>query len=158
MEHLRSENSSLKTDIQAMQMAVSNYSTQVEKLKKYEILVMSLTKIFAKIKQKFFFSALIILYKINTINFCHVNNNRYQIVASIGLGGFSEVYHCIMHGAKDSAALISKEVKIKGSKSYAIKKVDLSKLDPENLAQVMNEIELLKKLQATGKVIQLYDQ
>jgi serine/threonine protein kinase len=72
-----------------------------------------------------------------------VNNKKYQLVAKIGQGGFSEVYHCT--GFREA-------------KSYAIKKVDLSKLDPDNISQVMNEIEVLRKLQSTNKVIQLFDQ
>lgn len=67
----------------------------------------------------------------------------YQIVNKIGQGGFSQVYHCISY---------------KDPKSYALKKVNLNDLDAENLKLVMNEIDLLKKLQSTNKVIQLYDQ
>jgi serine/threonine protein kinase len=81
---------------------------------------------------------------IKEIDLISVNNKRYQLVSKIGQGGFSEVYHCISFKKNES-------------KSYAIKKVDLSKLDQENISQVMNEIELLKKLQATNKVIQLFD-
>jgi hypothetical protein len=41
--------------------------------------------------------------------------------------------------------------------SYALKKVDLKDLDQENTKLVMNEIDLLKKLQSTDKVVKLYD-
>ena len=79
---------------------------------------------------------------VKDIDFCQVNNKLYQMVGKIGQGGFSEVYHCIA---------------FKESKSYAIKKTDLSKLDQENVSQLMNEIELIKRLQNTNKVIQLFD-
>ncbi|CAF0703115.1 unnamed protein product [Brachionus calyciflorus] len=74
--------------------------------------------------------------------FIEINKELYQIVNKIGQGGFSEVYHCISH---------------KEHKSYAMKKVNLADLDQENLKLITNEIDLLKKLQNTGKVIQLYD-
>jgi serine/threonine protein kinase len=60
----------------------------------------------------------------------------------VGEGGFSEVFHCIF---------------LKESKSYALKKVNLDQLGAESLEFIMNEIELLKKLQSTNKVIQLID-
>lgn len=64
----------------------------------------------------------------------------YNKVARIGKGGFSEVYHCIS---------------LKESKSVALKKVKLDDVSDDKL--VMNEIELLRKLQDTNKVIKLYD-
>ena len=69
-----------------------------------------------------------------------VNKELYALVTKIGKGGFSEVYHCIS---------------LKDTKSVAMKKVKLNDQDDEKL--VMNEIELLKKLQDTNKVIKLYD-
>lgn len=38
-----------------------------------------------------------------------------------------------------------------------MKKVKLSEIDEESIDLVMNEINLLKKLQDTGKVIRLYE-
>lgn len=66
----------------------------------------------------------------------------YQIVNKIGQGGFSEVYQCIS---------------FKEKKSYAMKKVKLSNIDKETIDLVMNEINLLKKLQNSDKVIRLYE-
>ena len=62
------------------------------------------------------------------------------MVSKIGKGGFSEVYHCIS---------------LKDTKSVAMKKVKIDDVSDEKL--VLNEIELLKKLQDTNKVIKLYD-
>ncbi len=66
----------------------------------------------------------------------------YQLIQRIGQGGFSEVFHCIS---------------LNHQKSYALKKVNLSDLDEQNTKLVMNEVELLKKLQTTSKVVQLID-
>lgn len=71
-----------------------------------------------------------------------MNNKLYQVVKQIGHGGFSEVYQCIP---------------FRESINYAVKKVNLSSLDAESMSLVMNEIELLKKLQVTDKVIKLID-
>jgi serine/threonine protein kinase len=79
------------------------------------------------------------------VDLIQVNKKLYQLVSRIGQGGFSEVYHCISF-LKDSA-----------KKSYALKKVNLNNLDAQNKDLVMNEIELLKKLQSSNKVIDLID-
>lgn len=78
------------------------------------------------------------------VDLIQVNKKLYQLVSRIGQGGFSEVYHCISF--KESA-----------KKSYALKKVNLNNLDAQNKDLVMNEIELLKKLQSSNKVIDLID-
>ena len=71
-----------------------------------------------------------------------VNKKTYQLLNRIGEGGFSEVFQCIS---------------LKDRKNYALKRVDLTRLDTENIDSIMNEIELLKKLQTTSKVVQLID-
>lgn len=67
----------------------------------------------------------------------------YQLARRIGKGGFSEVYHCISND---------------DYRSYALKKCDLKDMDEENTKLVLNEIELLKKLQATDRVVKLFEQ
>jgi hypothetical protein len=52
------------------------------------------------------------------------------------------VFHCISYNHQ---------------KSFALKKVNLSGLDEQNTKLVMNEVDLLKKLQTTSKVVQLVD-
>lgn len=66
----------------------------------------------------------------------------YQTITTIGKGGFSEVYHCVC---------------LKEAKNYAMKKVFLKDLDSDSIKLVMNEIDLLKKLQSTNKVVHLID-
>ncbi len=66
----------------------------------------------------------------------------YQVIQRIGQGGFSDVFHCISYNHQ---------------KSFALKKVNLSELDEQNTKLIMNEVELLKKLQTTSKVVQLVD-
>lgn len=79
---------------------------------------------------------------VKSYTYVEVNTKLYQVVNKIGQGGFSEVFHCIS---------------FKEHKHYAMKRVNLAELDSENINLVMNEIELLKKLQNTEKVVQLYD-
>lgn len=74
------------------------------------------------------------------MKFYEINSRLYQIVSKIGQGGFSEVYHCISFHE---------------SKSYALKKVQIN--DTQSYELNINEIELLKRLQTTQKVVQLYD-
>ena len=76
------------------------------------------------------------------MNLIDINQKTYQLLSRIGEGGFSEVYHCIS---------------LKERKNFALKRVDLTRLDTENIDSIMNEIELLKKLQSTNKVVQLVD-
>ena len=76
------------------------------------------------------------------VDVCEVNKKLYQLVSKIGSGGFSEVYHCLQFGDK---------------KNFALKKVKLDSMDEQNKNLIMNEIELLKKLKSTDKVIELYD-
>ena len=71
-----------------------------------------------------------------------VNKKLYHVLGHIGKGGFSQVFSC---------------VSFKKSRCVALKKVNLSKLDADGINQVLNEIELLKKLQDSRKVVQLYD-
>ena len=80
---------------------------------------------------------------VKALQLVDVNNKSYQLLSKIGQGGFSVVYHC---------------VSVKEHKSYALKRVDLSALDTENIKSILNEIELLKKLQSTKKVVELIDQ
>ena len=76
------------------------------------------------------------------MNLMEVNKNMYNVINKIGRGGFSEVFSA---------------VSIKSTKLVAIKKVNLKDLDQESIDLVMNEIELLKKLQDSKKVVQLYE-
>ena len=76
------------------------------------------------------------------IDICDVNHKLYQLIAKIGSGGFSEVYHCVSFEKK---------------KNFALKKVKLESLDEQSTSLIMNEIEVLKKLKSTDKVIELYD-
>ena len=71
-----------------------------------------------------------------------VNKKLYQIVSKIGSGGFSDVYHCLSFSDQ---------------KNFALKKVKLESMDDQNTDLIMNEIELLKKLKTTDKVIELVD-
>lgn len=79
----------------------------------------------------------------NQMKFTSINSNLYTIINEIGAGGFSRVYQA---------------VRIKDSKNCAIKRVDLSKLDPESVEHVKNEIRLLKGLHGTQKCIQLIEE
>lgn len=65
----------------------------------------------------------------------------YQIISRIGKGGFSEVFSC---------------VSLDDKKIYALKKSDLKKMDQEGTKQVLNEIEVMKKLQVTSRVVKLF--
>lgn len=76
------------------------------------------------------------------IDICDVNNKLYQLVSKIGSGGFSEVFHC---------------VSIEKKKNFALKKVKLDNLNEDDTKLIMNEVELLKKLRSTDKVVELFD-
>lgn len=76
------------------------------------------------------------------IDVVQINKKLYQIINKIGKGGFSEVFCCISFEEKQS---------------FALKKVDLKDLDLENTKLVLNEIDLLKQLQSTDKVVKLFD-
>ncbi len=82
------------------------------------------------------------MIKFKSNDLCKVKDQLYLVTQRIGRGGFSDVFHCISHAK---------------SKSFALKKVNLKDLDEQNTKLVMNEIELLKKLQSSDKVVQLYD-
>jgi serine/threonine protein kinase len=77
-----------------------------------------------------------------SLKFVEVNGTLYHILNKIGKGGFSEVFSCVDF----------RELKV-----CALKKVTLNGLEPESFRQVMNEIDLLKRLRSNEKVIQLYD-
>jgi serine/threonine protein kinase len=74
------------------------------------------------------------------MEFWEINKKSYQYVSRIGKGGFSEVFHCICS---------------ENSKNCAVKKVVIT--SQENFNLMLNEINLLKRLQNTKKVVQLYD-
>jgi len=84
-----------------------------------------------------------LFFKFKKIDLLKINDKIYQLTRRIGKGGFSEVYHCI---SSDDY------------KSYALKKCDLTNMDEENTKLVLNEIDLLKKLQVTDKVVKLFEQ
>jgi serine/threonine protein kinase len=76
------------------------------------------------------------------IDVCDVNHKLYQLVSKIGSGGFSEVFHCVSFETK---------------KNFALKKVKLENLNEEDTNLIMNEVEVLKKLRSTDKVVELFD-
>lgn len=105
-----------------------------EYLKQTEIQVKQLENQLGKLKR---YEAMF-----KSIDLIQINQNLYQLINKIGKGGFSDVFCCIS---------------FKDKKTYALKKVTLKDLGTSETNQVLNEIELLKKLKSSDKVIQLID-
>ncbi|VDO92381.1 unnamed protein product [Schistosoma margrebowiei] len=73
--------------------------------------------------------------------FIIVNGKKYQVINELGRGGSSVVYW-----AMDSDL-----------NSWAVKKVDLKNLTQETVTSYINEIEMLKSLINSDRIIRLYD-
>ncbi|KAI0754933.1 kinase-like domain-containing protein [Daedaleopsis nitida] len=70
-----------------------------------------------------------------------INKKAYQRLDQIGRGGSSRVYR----------------VMTPSHEMYAMKRVQLDKLDSDTMAGYMNEISLLKRLDGNQRIIRLYD-
>lgn len=73
--------------------------------------------------------------------FEQVNKKPYARLDMIGKGGSSRVFR-VMNVANEI---------------YAVKRVQLDKVDAETMAGYMNEIGLLKRLEGNARIIRLYD-
>lgn len=132
IENLTNDNKTLVSDLNQLKSKNANLQNQVNHLQRYEELVSCCISLLSAL--------IVVLFQYKSKDFYEINKRLYHIVSKIGQGGFSEVYHCIS---------------FKDSRSFALKKVLIN--DIQNFNFIMNEIELLRRLQSTQKVIQLYD-